>query len=322
MLYVVRSFGEELPSACQNSCAEAWTVLDNFLLKFGSNYELAERATRVIRHGITMFGVTGLPVAPSVAQRMSQGFEATGIPSYVWIGGKIVARYGEEKQNVELQTAIRGMYEHVSKKTVALLSLKSPGEIPDGECKLLKSLCAYAKPNAVLQDYIQLLLQIVDVTPEIFFNHNIFPAVFGASLAGLTVVHSDIIFATLDLFRAIMMNDCLRPEAQGEEYTQWATVIRGVVREQGYALTGYLLSGMIGDFPDDAIANVVSILRVVTTMFSDKMLEWLPDVLQQLPATSAPAAAKSQFLADLTRLVFFLISHCHEKEPDLPLPVP
>lgn len=135
MLYVVRSFGEDLPPACQNSCGEAWTVLDNFLLKFGSNYDLAERATRVIRHGITLFGVTGLPIAPSVAGRMSQGFDATGIPSYIWIGGKIVARYGEEKQNVELQTAIRGMYEHVSKKTVALLSLKSPGEIPDGKGK-------------------------------------------------------------------------------------------------------------------------------------------------------------------------------------------
>lgn len=132
MLYVVRSFGEELPPACQTSCPEAWTVFDNFLLKFGSNYELAERATRVIRYGITLFGNAGLPVAPSVAERMSQGFDATGIPSYIWIGGKIVARYGDEKQDVRLQTAIRGMYEHVSKKTVTLLSLKEPKDIPDG----------------------------------------------------------------------------------------------------------------------------------------------------------------------------------------------
>ncbi|KXN83654.1 hypothetical protein AN958_01220 [Leucoagaricus sp. SymC.cos] len=286
MLYVVRSFGEELPSACDSACPQAWTVLDEFLLKFGSNYDLAERATRVIRHGITLFGTAGLAVAPSVAARMSQAFDATSIPSYVWIGGKIVARYGAEKHEVELQTAIHGMYEHVSKKTVALLSLKSPGEIPD-----------------VLQDYIQMLLPMIDITPEIFFSHNIFPSVFGASLAGLTVVHSDIIFATLELFRSIVMHDCLQPGAQGEDYAQWATVIRGVVREQGYALTGYLLSGMIGDFPDDAVTNVVSIFRVLTIMFPDKMLEWLPDVLQQLPTASAPAAAKSQFLVDLTSAV-------------------
>lgn len=132
MLYVVRSFGDDLPPACQNSCGDAWTVFDNFLLKFGTDYELAERATRVIRHGITLFGSAGLPVAPSVAARMSQGFDATGIPSYLWIGGKIVARYGDEKQNVELQTAIRALYEHASKKVVSILSVKTPGDIPDG----------------------------------------------------------------------------------------------------------------------------------------------------------------------------------------------
>ncbi|KAF9455127.1 ARM repeat-containing protein [Macrolepiota fuliginosa MF-IS2] len=286
MFYVIRSFGEELPSTCQNSCGEAWTIFDNFLLKFGTNYDLAERATRVIRHGITFFGNAGLPVAPSVAARMSQGFDATGIPSYIWIGGKIVARYGDEKQNVELQTAIRGMYELVSKKAVSILSVKAPGDIPD-----------------VLQDYIQMLLPLVDITPNIFFDQNIFPSVFRASLAGLTVVHSDIVFATLDLFRAIIMHECLRPDASGTEHTQWATVIRGVVREQGYDLTGYLLSGMIGEFPEDAIANVVSIFRVMTTMFSQEMLQWLPGVLQQLPSASAPNQAKSQFLVDLTAAV-------------------
>ncbi|KAJ3574083.1 hypothetical protein NP233_g2008 [Leucocoprinus birnbaumii] len=297
MLFVIHSFGEDLPTACHSSCADAWLVFDNFLLKFGSDYEFAERATRVIRHGITLFGIAGLPMAPSVATRMSQGFDATGIPAYVWIGGKIVARYGEEKQNVELQTAIRGMYEHVSKKTVAVLSLKAPGEIPD-----------------VLQDFIQMLLPIVDITPEIFFDHNIFPPVFGASMAGLTVVHSDIVFATLDLFRSIVLHDCLHPEARGEQFTQWATVIRGVVREQGYSLTGYLLSGMVGDFPEDSIPNVVGIFRALTTMFPEKMLEWLPDVLQKLPTNSAPAAAKTQFLMDLTKSVYQLFPRSQQTD--------
>ncbi len=137
MLYVIRSFGDELPPACQGTCGEAWTVFDGFILKFGTNYELAERATRVIRHGITLFGNAGLSVAPSVAARMSQAFDATGIPSYIWIGGKIVGRYGDEIQNVELQTAIRGMYEQVSKKTVSILSVKAPGDVPDGKQHVL-----------------------------------------------------------------------------------------------------------------------------------------------------------------------------------------
>lgn len=148
----------------------------------------------------------------------------------------------------------------------------------------------------------------MDLTPDIFFHQNIFPSVFRASLAGLTVVHSDILFAALDLFRAIVMHNCLRPDAEGPEHTQWATVIRGVIREQGFDLTGYLLSGMIGEFPEDAIANVVSIFRVLTTMFPQEMLQWLPNVLQQLPAVSAPNQAKNQFLLDLTTCVVSRLS--------------
>jgi transportin-3 len=133
MLYIIRSFGDDLPEACQTSCLEAWTVFENFLSKFGSDYELAERATRVLRHGIVLYGRAGLPVAPSVAERMSQGYDATGISCYIWIGGKITARYGDEKQNVGLRAAIRGMYEVAAKKTVTLLSLRQPKEMPDGQ---------------------------------------------------------------------------------------------------------------------------------------------------------------------------------------------
>lgn len=143
----------------------------------------------------------------------------------------------------------------------------------------------------------------MDIVPEIFFDQNIFPSVFGASLAGLTVIHDDTVFATLDLFRTIVTHDCLRDEVTEPEYTKWATLIRGVVRNQGYQLTGYLLSGMIGDFPEDAIQNVVSIFRVITTMFPEEMLQWLSGVLGELPGVSAPNQAKSQFLMDLTEYV-------------------
>lgn len=156
---------------------------------------------------------------------------------------------------------------------------------------------------AVVQDFVQLLLQLVELTPDIFFDQNIFPAVFGASLAGLTVIHDDTVFATLDLFRMIATHDCLGDEVVQPEYTKWATLIRGVVRNQGYQLTGYLLSGMLGDFPEDAIQNVVSIFRVITTMFPEEMLQWLSGVLGELPATTAPNQAKSQFLMDLTEYV-------------------
>lgn len=132
MLHIIHSFGDELPAACQNSCQEAWVIFDSFLDKYGTSFDLAERATRVIRHGISLFGDAALPVAPSVLGRMSLAFELTGFPSFLWIAGKIINRFGGGT-NRSLQVAIQEIYERSTNKVASLLQLKSPGEIPDGE---------------------------------------------------------------------------------------------------------------------------------------------------------------------------------------------
>lgn len=131
MLHITHSFGEELPAACQNSCQEAWAIFDSFLNKYATNFGLSERATRVIRHGITLFGNATLPVASSVIGRMSLAFDLTGFPSFLWIAGKIITRFGGEADR-GLQVAIQDIYERSTNKVASLLQSKSPGEIPDG----------------------------------------------------------------------------------------------------------------------------------------------------------------------------------------------
>ena len=131
MLHVIHTFGEDLPAACQNSCEEAWLVFDVFLSKYGSEYDIAERTTRVLRHGINIFGPSALQVADSVMTRMSLAFEATGFSSYLWIGGKMMGRFGNE-ENPALRSSFQQLYERSTNKVVALLQVKLPRDIPDG----------------------------------------------------------------------------------------------------------------------------------------------------------------------------------------------
>jgi transportin-3 len=131
MLHVIRTFGDELPVACKGTCEEAWAIFDAFLNKYGTNYDVAERTTRVLRYGISLFGDSALPIAPAVVERMSTAFEATGTPSYIWIAGKVVSRFGNE-ENPQLRAAFRDLYERTTKKMAEILSVKTPGNIPDG----------------------------------------------------------------------------------------------------------------------------------------------------------------------------------------------
>lgn len=133
MLAVIDTFGEQLPTACRNSCQEAWAIFEPFVAKYGSDFVLCERATRVIRLGLNFFGDATLPVVVSVLSRMTVSFDSTGLPSYVWIAGKVIGRFGSEKDPA-LRAAFKNAFEGVSAKVLRILSEQSPNQVPDGMC--------------------------------------------------------------------------------------------------------------------------------------------------------------------------------------------
>lgn len=154
----------------------------------------------------------------------------------------------------------------------------------------------------VLEDYIQLLLQLLEMAPDIFFQSTAFPLAFRASMAALTLIHSDLLFAALDLFRDILTHDSLLPtSSQPAKFTAYATAIKAVVEKEGFEFVGYLLSGLVGDFPEDSTSTVVSIFRSLAVLFSSQLLTWLPPLLQQLPTSAAPNEAKERLMIDVTK---------------------
>ncbi|KAF8647942.1 hypothetical protein AX16_006474 [Volvariella volvacea WC 439] len=288
MLDVIKGFGEQLPAACENTCGEAWAVLDSFLLKYGSDIDLAERVTRVLRHALNLFGSAALPIAASVVKRMSTGFEATGYPSFLWIVGKMVGRFGNE-ENAELRAAFYNAYEVTTHKMVLLLQSKVPAEIPD-----------------VLEDYVHMILQYIDLAPDSFFESLAFHSAFQISLSALSLIHTDIIFAALELFRNILTHDCLQPlngQPPPPKFPVYAVAIRSVVSKEGYKLVAALLSGLVGDFPEDSTSLVVTIFRMLAAIWPTELGQWLPPVLQHLPDTTTPPQAKMQFLTDVSTAI-------------------
>ena len=132
MLGVIQSFGEQLPTSCQNTYQEAWAVFDPFIAKYGIDYHVCERTTRVLRLGLGFFGSATLPIIPSVLTRLGTSFETTGFSSYLWLVGKVVARFGNEEDQV-VRVAFKDVYKRSSTKLVAILQERAPQMIPDGQ---------------------------------------------------------------------------------------------------------------------------------------------------------------------------------------------
>ncbi|KAJ7596941.1 armadillo-type protein [Mycena floridula] len=286
MLYVIKSFGEVLPAACVTSCEEAWAVFNVFVAKYGGDHALAERSTRVLRHGITLFGSTALPVVPAATARMSFAFEASGLPCYLWIAGKLISQFGLE-EDPTVRGSFQEVYERSTNKMMTMLQTQQPGDIPD-----------------VFEDYLHLLIPLSEEAPDIFYRSSAFPAALRSSMGALTVIHTDIQLAALELFRTVITHDSLEQNpSPPPNFPVYAAAIHTAIEKDGYEILGCLLAGLIGDFQEAAVSNTVSIFRSLCFHWTASILGWLPAVLQQLPTASVTSTVKSKFLTDVTTAV-------------------
>ncbi len=148
-----------------------------------------------------------------------------------------------------------------------------------------------------------MLLQLINMAPDILFVSSSFPLAFHCVMAGLTMVQSDIIFGALDFARSILTHDCMDPSTAltAPKFPFYAATIRGAVEKEGLQFIGCILSGFTSDFPEDGASTVVSIFRHLVYLFPVHLLTWLPVVLEQLPTSTVPNVAKSQFLQDVTK---------------------
>ena len=150
-----------------------------------------------------------------------------------------------------------------------------------------------------------MLLQMIDYAPDILFPSSAFIVAFRAAMAALTLIQADIVFAALDFIRSVLTHDCLDPSLPSPppKFPIYASAIRPVIEQEGAALVGCLLTGIVGDFPEDTLSAVVSILRAVSQLWTSQFLSWLPLILERLPASGVPHEAKTQFLSDITRSI-------------------
>lgn len=152
---------------------------------------------------------------------------------------------------------------------------------------------------------------MIQFAPDIFFENAAFPTAFRVAIAALALIHSDIIFCALDLIRAIVTHDSLDPadHSPPPKFPLYAATIRQTVSAEGPQLTGHILAGIVGDFPEESVSTVVTIFRMLAVLWSEELLVWLPQVLNQLPTTTSFVQAKQQLLEDVTTYVHYPNAH-------------
>lgn len=132
----IRSF-EPFPESCIPTALGVYQILDALLARHAKVYFISERMGSILRRGLQFFPPQALqPVVQPVMQRMASCFEETGYASYLWIIGKVTARFGESAVGPggdALAGLLGGAFDKVTQVLAERLHSRTAIEMPDGE---------------------------------------------------------------------------------------------------------------------------------------------------------------------------------------------
>ncbi|KAH8930017.1 nuclear localization sequence binding protein [Atractiella rhizophila] len=279
---------DDLPASCEQSCAQAWSVINNLILKFGSSTAISERAATAIRRGLTFFGQLALGIVPAMVQSMGESFEAHGHASYLWITGKLLSMYGRLLSD-EVRQGLGNVIDRETLKIFATLQNTPASQIPD-----------------VLDDYAHLIYSVVTYTPNLLFLSPSFPVALQILIQSLTLPSTDTVIAVLDALREIVGNDSLdlpssapsTPLAPGPADPSYAVAIRSVLDQHGYVLIGILLNGVAITFHEDCSPTVITLFRLLSEHCPNQLSTWVSQAAERaLPTRDVGLGVREKFLS-------------------------
>jgi transportin-3 len=114
-----------------------FALFDALLAKYGKLYFVSERVGSVLRRGLAFFPTRALePVLEVVLGRMVASFSETGYASFIWIVGKLAAKFGDASRGPSGDNVGRilgGAFERIAEDLKKLVAIKPAESIPDGE---------------------------------------------------------------------------------------------------------------------------------------------------------------------------------------------
>ncbi|KNZ59231.1 hypothetical protein VP01_177g10 [Puccinia sorghi] len=294
-LSIINKLEGDLPAECLKAMGEIWTVVSEILEQFGSSIKLSERVCALIRRGLNFYGEACLPLVGSVLEKVTAGFEASGCSSYLWITSKILSAF-PELSDPNYLAAIKLAFERQSNRVFPLANEANASSISD-----------------VIEDYIRLLSSLMDTQDSILLSSSCFHQSFPIVLTCLEFFDPEPVYTSLDYIRQILGHSSLemqsgrtnesdgkKPGSSGKsscaEYTLFAQSISQLVTQNGYLLCEVLLRRTLSDFPEDALATVIILFRLLTDFFPIQLATWVPTIMGRLPPKVVSIPDKEKFL--------------------------
>lgn len=116
---------------CVNFVNELWPVFDLCLDKFGNDMSVCEQLGKCFKNCVQSYKLHFLPLLPQLIERITSGFECSGLSVYLYVALKIIKEYGSGGQ--ENAAGCFGLVERMSAIMFSKANEKQFQDMPDGK---------------------------------------------------------------------------------------------------------------------------------------------------------------------------------------------
>ncbi|ODM14548.1 hypothetical protein SI65_10034 [Aspergillus cristatus] len=279
--------GPNVENPAVKYCGEILSIMTTIVMNFTTSTPILERVCRCWRYMIISYRTAMIPLLPTLAQSIANGFEASREGCFLWATDAVVREFSEGAELVDHSTssAVFQFYEQQAIAFLRILNDLPPEQLPD-----------------VIEDFFRLSSDAVRYYPKECISSSLAVPIFSAALSALTLQQVDPLIATLHYYRDLfsfafdkpIVSEFTSPEGEGYvNPPEVQAAVRQLIASQGQLLAQRVLTGMMFIFPGDCFADASGVLMTMFELMPQEAGAWLQSTLQMLPAgTMKPGEAE------------------------------
>ncbi|KAG0260244.1 Nuclear import receptor [Actinomortierella ambigua] len=271
------------PHPCVPIFQELWPILETVADQFGNNEDIAKPLAGCMRSAVISYRDHFTPLLPSLLNRLVRSFEQTGLGQYLWVGSRVVREFGKTDPTMTVQ-----FVESVSTTMWQILQ-KYAGQfnqIPD-----------------VVEDYFNLVGDLMIACPSEYLHSSLFATVFSATVACFTLKEQYTLLAVMRYCRILLdyAND-LHQASTGRTSSNSSSsssspspaqmdpavaaldlgLVSKMFMDQGAVFITQLIHGMVLHFPPDLATDVGGIVKAVAMFMPQESTVWYSKAIEAL----------------------------------------
>lgn len=147
----------------------------------------------------------------------------------------------------------------------------------------------------MLEDYFNLVSETLRALPREYIHCGLFPTVFNAMLASLSLNEQYSLTSVLRYCRIVLdhMNDLNHPESSSSSQasspitSSEATIVKALFLEHGVVFMSHLLQGIIYTFPPEVRGDATGVIKALTEFCPEESSLWYAKAISGLEMSPA-----------------------------------